>query len=287
MAPNLEGVTSQSLANPVVQPSDAQLLEQTTIVSLRSTQHLDVNGNPITDPDLSNPTRPRLERPLDTIRSFERAIDAGYKRRSSMMRGESYDQSQQYQSRRNSAYGYESNRHSQGNNGHYGNRRQDSYNDGQQRMRYGSRGGSYNNGNGVYPQHGYHQSHDTVTSGQTYGSDSTGPWANGTDPSSENSSLDRINATNTQQDNVYGGQNGYGGYPRAIPEDGQYNAQHQQGYGGGGPVQPPNSQRKPIALGGGGESDFAAPPRSNLPSTARPEPEKKKGWLKRRFSKKE
>lgn len=164
-------------------------------------------------------------------------------------------------------------------------------------MRYGSRGGSYNNGsngyngngngNGVYPQHGYHQSHDTVTSGQTYGSDSTGPWANGTDPSSENSSLDRINATNTQQDNVYGGQNGYGGYPRAIPEDGQYNAQHQQGYGGGGPVQPPNSQRKPIALGGGGESDFAAPPRSNLPSTARPEPEKKKGWLKRRFSKKE
>lgn len=39
------------------------------------------------DPDLSNPTRPRLERPLDTIRSFEKAIDNGYKRRSSMMRG--------------------------------------------------------------------------------------------------------------------------------------------------------------------------------------------------------
>jgi len=161
-------------------------------------------------------------------------------------------------------------------------------------MRYGSRGGSYNhgsngyNGNGVYPQPGYHQSHDTVISGQTYGSDSTGPWANGTDPSSENSSLDRINATNPQQDNVYGGQNGYGGYPRAIPEDGQYNLQQQQGYGGGGPVQPPNGQRKPIPLGGGGgESDFAAPPRSNLPSTTRPEPEKKKSWLKRRFSKKE
>lgn len=28
------------------------------------------------DPDLSNPTRNRLERPLDTIRSFEAAIDA-------------------------------------------------------------------------------------------------------------------------------------------------------------------------------------------------------------------
>lgn len=167
-------------------------------------------------------------------------------------------------------------------------------------MRYGPRGGSYmngngnnnhngnGNGNGVYPQHGYHQSHDTVTSGQTYNSDSTGPWANGTDPSSENSSLDRINATNPQQDNVYGGQNGYGGYPRPIPEDGQYNTQQQQGYGGGGPVQPPGGQRRPIPLGGDGTAtEYAAPPRSNLPSTARPEPEKKKGWLKRRFSKKE
>jgi hypothetical protein len=56
-------------------------------------------------------------------------------------------------------------------------------------------------------------------------------------------------------------------------------------------VQPPGGARKPIPLGGGGESGFsaaaAAPPRSNLPSTARPEPEKKKSWLKRRFSKKE
>ena len=155
-------------------------------------------------------------------------------------------------------------------------------------MRHGPRGGSYNNynggGNGVYPQHGYHQSHDTVTSGQTYGSDSTGPWANGTDPSSENSSLDRI----PQHDNMHAGQNGYGGYPRPIPEDGQYTPQQQQGYGGG-PVQPPGGQRKPIPLGGGGAGDaaFSAPPRGNLPSTARPEPEKKKGWLKRRFSKKE
>ena len=104
MSPNLEGVASQGIADPVVQPADAQLLEQTTIASLRSAQHLDINGNPISkfhdtrlrstnannftaDPDLSNPTRPRMERPLDTIRSFEKAIDNGYKRRSSMMRG--------------------------------------------------------------------------------------------------------------------------------------------------------------------------------------------------------
>ena len=35
----------------------------------------------IADPDASNPTRPRLERPLDTIRSFEAAIDGNTSRR--------------------------------------------------------------------------------------------------------------------------------------------------------------------------------------------------------------
>ncbi|KAK5790874.1 hypothetical protein VI817_006183 [Penicillium citrinum] len=62
--------------------------------SLRSVQHRDRDGNIIgkthlypdaiqrtqsltflVDPDRSNPTRSRLERPLDTIRSFEAAID--------------------------------------------------------------------------------------------------------------------------------------------------------------------------------------------------------------------
>ena len=37
-------------------------------------------------PDLSNPTRPRWERPLDTIRSFEAAIDAEYKARQTLFR---------------------------------------------------------------------------------------------------------------------------------------------------------------------------------------------------------
>ena len=39
------------------------------------------------DPDRSNPTRPRLERPLDTIRSFEAAIDGSYNRRQSIRPG--------------------------------------------------------------------------------------------------------------------------------------------------------------------------------------------------------
>ncbi|OJJ68063.1 hypothetical protein ASPBRDRAFT_47579 [Aspergillus brasiliensis CBS 101740] len=43
--------------------------------SLRSMQHRDREGKIITEPDLSNPTRYRFERPLDTIRSFEAAIE--------------------------------------------------------------------------------------------------------------------------------------------------------------------------------------------------------------------
>lgn len=39
------------------------------------------------DPDRSNPTRPRMERPLDTIRSFEAAIDGSYSRRASYRAG--------------------------------------------------------------------------------------------------------------------------------------------------------------------------------------------------------
>ncbi|KAJ6262702.1 Beclin-1 [Drechslerella dactyloides] len=37
-------------------------------------RHKDQYGNDIVDPDRSNPTRHRMERPLETIRSFERAI---------------------------------------------------------------------------------------------------------------------------------------------------------------------------------------------------------------------
>lgn len=37
---------------------------------------------PTAEPDLSNPTRSRWERPLDTIRSFEASIDQSNRRRS-------------------------------------------------------------------------------------------------------------------------------------------------------------------------------------------------------------
>jgi hypothetical protein len=52
---------------------------------------------------------------------------------------------------------------------------------------------------GVYPTHNYHQSYDTVNTGFSNGSDTTGPWANSTDPSSENSSIDKGSSGKQQQ----------------------------------------------------------------------------------------
>lgn len=86
--------------------AEANLREQSTMANIREYRHKDSYGNMIgefvtilidwddmlnedtADPDLSNPTRPRMERPLDTIRSFEKAIDEGYKRRSTYKMGE-------------------------------------------------------------------------------------------------------------------------------------------------------------------------------------------------------
>jgi hypothetical protein len=73
---------------------------KSSLLPIRAIQHRDNQGNPIgtsvlfhpssnadvstwtADPDRSNPTRSRWERPLDTIRSFEAAIDGNYSRKS-------------------------------------------------------------------------------------------------------------------------------------------------------------------------------------------------------------
>ncbi|KAJ5510734.1 hypothetical protein N7453_002837 [Penicillium expansum] len=69
-------------ADPLVAMNELQpmavALEKSNLGSLREIEFKDQYGNVITDPDLSNPTRPRLERPLDTIRSFEAAINGSY-----------------------------------------------------------------------------------------------------------------------------------------------------------------------------------------------------------------
>ncbi|KAI5196215.1 hypothetical protein AUEXF2481DRAFT_301130 [Aureobasidium subglaciale EXF-2481] len=285
---------------------DAAVMEKATMESLRNVQHKDSNGNVIAEPDLSNPTRPRWERPLDTIRSFERAIDGGYKRRS-VSRSESYTYNNQDQSRRSSYYGannHDSGRYENGSQyggGHYGMRRPDGHSDvgtpggPPSRNRYTQRMNSSrsNSGYGFYPQHSYNDSYDA---GAQH-SDGTGPWANSTDPSSENSSLDRANGVPKQNDPY--GHDIYNGPPimeeYASDSDGGYGMSHgnnRNGHAGGYPAAPTRSQappvRAPIKLGGAeGASNYGAQG-GHLPPATRPTPvkeEKKKGFFKKRFSK--
>lgn len=104
----------------------------------------------------------------------------------------------------------------------------------------------YNNYNGqsgqnvynAHPYHGYNDSFDT--NGDSTGSPSE-PWTNSTDPSSENSSIDRIHAVNKQADatgDAYGGayQNGPGYANGAVQHD-RSSPMHA----------PPMRQRQPIA----------------------------------------
>jgi len=142
----------------------------------------------------------------------------------------------------------------------------------------------YNGQGRPYPHHGYQQSQDTMHTGVTNGSDSTGPWASGTDPSSENSSIDRNMAGGNGNGKQPAESYGYNGYSNGY-SNGYANGYasppiaEEQGAGGhGGPVQAPPPARQPISLG-------SSAPGGSLPSTTRAEPEKKKGWLKKRFSK--
>lgn len=147
---------------------------------------------------------------------------------------------------------------------------------------------------GMYPQHSYNDSYDA---GMTNGSDSTGPWTNSTDPSSENSSIDRANNGGKSSDPY--GHDIYNGPPimeeYASDSDGGYGmswGNNKNGYPGGSPAVPAHSQappvRAPIKLSGSqGATNFTSQGGS-LPPTTRPAPvkeEKKKGFFKKRFSK--
>ena len=184
--------------------------------------------------------------------------------------------------------------------GYYANQNQSYY--GNQRPRgYSGRNSSEPalNGGRPYgqPHHGYHQSYDTVNTGYTNGSDSTGQWANSTDPSSENSSIDRNMAMNNGKPQTP--MDGYG-YNGPIMEEQAYGQYPQDGYGeapqmqqqsryGGGAVQPPPSARRPIPLGNsGGNSNGDLYQGGSLPSTGRgggKGEEKRKSWIMRRLSK--
>jgi hypothetical protein len=156
----------------------------------------------------------------------------------------------------------------------------------------------FNSGAGIYPVHGNQQSYETVTTASGSGS-SGDPLGYSTDPSSDNSSLDRIQPPAPPEHNYSIGLNGYGG------------AQHNQmtnyssnGYGGYGMKQ----AEMPMMSGGyqGQNAGPPAPPRkdgvqgpprvpiklgssaSSGPTTYEaPRPgagEKRKSWFGRRFS---
>ncbi|KAL4802523.1 hypothetical protein BDV18DRAFT_163923 [Aspergillus unguis] len=64
-----------SQSQPSLSGKSSEIVGEGSASPLSGMQHLDRHGKVISDPDRSNPTRPRLERPLDTIRGFEAAIN--------------------------------------------------------------------------------------------------------------------------------------------------------------------------------------------------------------------
>ena len=182
--------------------------------------------------------------------------------------------------------------------------------------RYNNNNNITNAGHGVYPTHGYHQSHDTVNTGMSNGSESTGAWANSTDPSSENSSIDRVNPPTAKQEpqETYG-LSGFGGAPNLqgpileeygsgshgaaypVPNMGRMPGQnvsgavpHQQYHHDAPPAVPPKAgqpsgQRRLIKMNTAPES--SPPPGAMAPNRQALEhapSEKRKSWFKRRFS---
>ncbi|MCJ1333978.1 hypothetical protein MMC10_010685 [Thelotrema lepadinum] len=301
----------------------AQALEKSTVQSnLRAMTFHDQHGNPITDPDRSNPTRPRLERPLDTIRSFEAAIDGSYDRRLSRIAGANGNLGQGIP----------------GQNGNYGNRmapsRPVSYVDpygygnprqspmpfGRQRrsnhvprnnsdpIMYGN-----NNSNGMHVEqrrdnYHYQNPYETSTQGSgSGGSNGTEPWSVSTDPSSEASSIERFQQQQQQQNYPVkpdlGEQYGFNGFGEA-PNGLEYAHNDPTAYGIAGN----GLDRRPQMR----QNDIPPPPPPHLSNSAPRQPikantlrkqispihegvqspvkrsstgEKRKSWLMRRFSK--
>ncbi|KAE8415757.1 hypothetical protein BDV36DRAFT_285089 [Aspergillus pseudocaelatus] len=289
-------------ADPMVAMSEAQpmlvALEKSTIGSLREMQHKDQYGNIITDPDLSNPTRPRLERPLDTIRSFEAAIYGSYNSRpvsyartghNGHHRG--YNDQNGYYNGRGTYSRPES--YMEGNYGggpppenHY------PYNQGGgRRPRRHRMESEYHGAQNGYGPNGYHKSYENMTAASGSGSN-TDPWANNsTDPSSVNSSIDQLQLQQQQQERAVAERYGFAGFgPEPNLNNGGTLA---SGAAGTGPIKLGNSA--PVAdptAGGpvGGPASAAGAPttRRHLRKTTNASDAsdtKRKSWFKRRFSK--
>ncbi len=184
-------------------------------------------------------------------------------------------------------------------NQHVGNRRHS------QRMNSDTVLSGQNNLN-VYPSYGYQQSLDAAGSSSANESHGTDQWGNFTDPSSENSSIDKTQQVLKPDLGEIYGFNGFGGAPQfqgpileehgqGAPAYGQSGYGHSrgtargaypnQGKGAANEIPPPppphappkeNVPRAPIKLGSSPAAASASPSSNG---------EKRKSWIKRRFVK--
>lgn len=149
----------------------------------------------------------------------------------------------------------------------------------------------FNHG-GVYPIPGNQPSYETVATAS--GSGISDPAGYQTDPSSENSSVDRIASLPVKEPGESYGFNGFGANPQYPPpgsslKEQQYGASSQQsqanGYGNQAPPAVPHkasAARVPIKLGKSNSNGNAGPPPTEY---QRPAAEKRKSWFGKRFSK--
>ncbi|KAL4996412.1 hypothetical protein BDV10DRAFT_172420 [Aspergillus recurvatus] len=329
----------QTKADPMLAINEAQpnlvALEKSNLGSLRAMQHKDQYGNIITDPDLSNPTRPRFERPLDTIRSFEAAIYGQYTSRPTSYaqtgeEGGDYSRRSSYynpysngQNRQHNDRGYHNGRPSysrpnsymDNGNGYYnGSGPPESYypynQNGGRRPRPHPRGHSeqpsYSNqpsgyNQNAYAQSGYFKSSDNVTVATPSGSGSTpDQWANSTDPSSIDSSLDQFQQQQQLQqqqqeqaiaDNY--GFHGFGAGPNINNETFASNVAGKAPYGQASPALLSHDPNAGGPVGGPQNPQLVAGRRhlqrksqqQSVSSDAGDNGTKRKSWFKRTFTK--
>ena len=167
---------------------------------------------------------------------------------------------------------------------------------------------------GIYPSHVHQQSYDTVNTASNQ-SHATDQWGNSTDPSSENSSIDRVQPQPPPKPDLgeaYGF-NGFGGGPQLqgpILEEHDYDAPRygQPGYGQsqagntngnpyqgndarpsvpphGAPVPPPKQAGPRVPMKLGASTGRSSNPQYNpqyAPTVDKSE--KRKSWIKKRFS---
>lgn len=319
-AKRLHSKADPTLAMNEAEPAVVAATGKSQLASLRGVQHRDAFGNPIADPDRSNPTRSRWERPLDTIRSFEAAIDGGYNRKSFIR---SDTESVANWNKRSSYYGNNGGRFPQ--DSYYGGRPASTIraNDSQLDFRQGAmtRDGLYEQGgqNGAYPNPQFgrqryprtasephfnnfrqgeqniypvpnnHRSYETVASGSG-GSGLSGEQAGyQTDPtSSDNSSIERRQSPPKRQEPVNDYGIGFNQTPEYQPSaftvgmNGQPQGHMQQnGYQNAAVAAPPVPRK---------DASMLRKPTTNTSMNSyqqqRPDMgEKRKSWFTRRFSK--